>query len=145
MKNIAPFLLFLIINLSCNNKTQYHSFITYPKLTENFTKGIWHLAIMDKKINDDYSQYSLHFNTDFTFIVSNDDNYYKGRWNVLNDKGTDDTPVSDIGMDLLFTAYAPHKLEQLGHHYHIITRTKEKIELINEDTEHPSKIVLFRT
>lgn len=145
MKNIIRFLFILfLLNVSCAKKTECHSFITYPKLTKSFTMGVWHFEIIDSKLHDDYTDYTFHFNKDLSFTVDDNEKSYKGKWNVISDNGTDDSPATDIDLDLLFTAYAPHKLEQLGHNYHILNRTKEKIELINEDTDHPSRVILFR-
>ena len=145
MKTTALLFLFAFIGIiSCTNNNKTHSFITYPQFREDFTKGVWHMAVTDGKADDDYSQYVLHFNTDFTFTISNHEKRYTGKWDVYSVDGTDDAPAADIGMDLLFTAYAPHRLEKLGHHYHIMARTMEKIELLNEDTQHPEKLVLSR-
>lgn len=135
----AAVLLIAVLLFGCNKWDNNKSFATAPFITKSFTSGKWYLSTGDKKNETAYMNYEFLFNADNSVLIHNGKHNYHGKWLVINDDGTDDSPASDIGFKLVFTSCTP-KLVLLNHTYNIVKRTKNELQLTNMDVLDTKKI-----
>lgn len=145
MKKIKHLLLLFTIAvlISCTDNS-HSTFINYPKATDSFTSGNWHLSnFMKDSMNKHgiYKEYLFHFNSDNSVVASRNDKKTIGKWLVNSDWGTDDNPPTDIDFVLEFKIY--DSLSHLNGDYYIVERTASKLKLKSTNTSDNSEYLEF--
>lgn len=117
--------------ISCTDNS-HSTFINYPKATDSFTSGNWHISSYTKdgrEEHETYKDYKFSFDADNSVVASGNDKKIIGKWLVNSDLGTDDNPPTDI--DFVIEFKKPGILSHLNGDYYIVKRTVSKLKLKN--------------
>ncbi len=109
------------------------------------TENTWEITrFMDVEEDETYlfTAYEFKFNDDGTLTASNDTNTFNGTWSISDSDSSDDDDSSD-DVDFNISFNLGNNLDELTDDWDIITKSENKIELIDISGDGDTEYLTF--
>jgi hypothetical protein len=131
-------IMFMLVLAACNSKEgENATFKASPGSTDDFTAKTWHISNFykdDRQQKNSFAAYTFRFMPNNRLMVTNGAANYIGKWSVINDAGTDDSPPADTGFVIEFTNRGD--ISTLNGEWMIVDFTFSALVLSNLNTVH---------
>ena len=119
----------IIDNISPNTPTDIDDI---ENVENTVQEGAWKIiSFIDSGDDETYhfANFKFTFNENGVILADNGDIVYEGTWSISDSNSNDDSPDSDVDFNIFFNL--SNEFEELNDDWDIISRTDNKIELID--------------